>query len=283
MSPEPPVLLSPTHPRVKAVAALAQKKMREAEHTLLVEGRFPIEEAFRAGLTLTALYRLAGAPSESQPAIALGGKYPVFEVSEAAMRKMATTDSPPPCLATVQMPRLQTLDDVPRGEALLLVLDGVRDPGNAGTLIRSAVAFGARAILTTPGTVDGYSPKVIRASAGLVFRLPLMALGLSLEALADALLARGAQVLLTRGEAGKPDGDDADTTPQSYRQVAYAGETAIVLGNEGRGIGMMPAATTLPGVRWISIAMAEGVDSLNVGVCGSILLAEAAHQRAQAS
>ncbi|MBK8190255.1 MAG: RNA methyltransferase [Vampirovibrionales bacterium] len=272
----PAEILSPAHPRVKAVASLNQKKAREEQKTLLVEGRFPIEEAIRAGCRVTALYRLTESPLPE----ALAAGTSVFTVSEAAMRKMATTESPPPCLATVETPPTASLEALPVGDVLLLALDEIRDPGNAGTLIRSAAAFGVQALILTPRTVDCYSPKVIRASAGLAFRLPIH-LAPSLEALAATLAVRKASLLLTRGQDA-PNAMNEATPTAHYRDASYRGCVAIALGNEGRGIlqGEASDGALLSGAQWIRIPMAADVDSLNVAVCGSILMAEAAYQRA---
>lgn len=272
--PQPPDsegLLSPAHPRVKAVAALAQKKARDEAQLLLVEGRFPIEEALRAGLRPSALYTLERTPPPANwPASA-----PVFRASEAAMGKMATTDSPPPHLATFTAPARASLEtamgDRWGGAPLLLALDEIRDPGNIGALMRSAAAFGVDAVLATPRTAECLSPKVIRASAGLVFRLCVIPVEMSLPALLTTLSQRGVSIRLTRGA-----GSDGPP-PAHYREVSYRGACAIALGNEGRGLDADDESP--PGSVWTTIPMATGVDSLNVAMCGAILLAEAADQR----
>ncbi|WP_303674109.1 TrmH family RNA methyltransferase [Vampirovibrio chlorellavorus] len=246
---------------IKDTAALQQKKHRDAEGLLLVEGRHPIEEAHKAGLTLRHWFILADAPAESLPKESL--PKPPFEVNAQQMGKLATTASVPPCLAVYEAP--------PENKASLVlgdfvvVLDGVQDPGNVGTLIRSALAFGADALILTHDSADPYNPKVIRASAGLVFALPLVAL--SPNALLSQLQQQGHVIWATTGHGGA----------LPYRQADFRGRCALVLGNEGRGVS--DAFLNHPQAHRLIIPMQAAVESLNVGISGSIVLAEAAAQR----
>jgi TrmH family RNA methyltransferase len=244
---------------IQSVAALKQKKFREETGRLLVEARHPIEEAVRAGLTLRELFFLKDAPADSLPKVHL--PQPPMVTDEAAMARMASTSSPPPCLAVFDAP--QASQRV-RG-SLALVLDGLQDPGNLGTLIRSAVAFGFETVILTENSAEPYSPKVIRSSAGLVFALTVIET--SCAALADLLPPSGWKVFTTSGQP----------QAQSYREVDYAGPCAIVLGNEGRGVSA--AMTAMPSVQPITIPMAAGVESLNVAVSGSVIMAEVAAYR----
>ena len=158
---------TPSSQQVKDVAALKQRKFREESGVILVEGRHPIEEALRAGLSLRQLFILPEHPG-GYPAVA----FPVepFSVDEKSMARMATTDSPPPCLGVFERPEpLKKL-----AGSLILLLDGIQDPGNLGTLIRSAVAFGVDSVVLTDDGVEPYNPKVIRSTAGLVFAVPVL-------------------------------------------------------------------------------------------------------------
>lgn len=252
---------SPTNPLIKEVAALHQKKARQESGHLLVETRHPIEEALRAGLRPVHCFVREGQTLDfSLPAGA-----EAVQVSEKAMTKLSTTDSPPPCVAVFEAPKaIPAIQDV--SNAFLLVLDQIQDPGNLGTLIRSAVAFGVSHLVLTPGSADVYSPKVIRASAGLVFRLPVMDL---------STLSGGWHFHLATTHALGQE------TPRSYREVAYPSPIAIVLGNEGRGISEALIATLEPlgSLTPVMVPMPGDVESLNVGVSGSIILAEAAAKR----
>ena len=149
-----------------------------------------------------------------------------------------------------------TLDGVPDADrSTVLILDGVQDPGNVGTLIRSAAAFGCSIGAYLPGTVDPWNPKAVRASAGAVFRLPVVP-GQP-ETVADWLNERG-YLLLGADAAGRP-----------VDRLALSGRTALVVGNEGGGLsGFVRSRVD----SLVAVPMAEAVESLNVAVAAGILL-----------
>lgn len=254
---------SPSNPFIKEAATLHQRKHREAKGVVLVEGLHPLEEAARAGLSIYQLFLL----EEDLPRPTLPDTIQI-QVSERVMAKLATTDSPPPCVATVERPPVKTIGDIDAPAPLLMVLDQIQDPGNLGTLLRSARAFGVDAAVLTAGSVDPYNPKVIRGSAGLVFSLPIIQSPASLPELLDELAAASYKTYTT---SGRPD------QAASYRDVDYDGPCALVLGNEGAGL---PDDLAARGLQWITIPMAGEVESLNVAVSGSIILSEAAARRA---
>jgi TrmH family RNA methyltransferase len=241
---------------IQDVASLKQKKFREETGRILVEARHPIEEALAAGLTMQSLFFLEAAPADSLPK----GQMPVeaIEVDEATMARMASTNSPPPCLAVFERP----LSAKEVQGNLVLVLDSLQDPGNLGTLVRSAVAFGFETVILVGQSVEAYNPKVIRSSAGLIFAMAVI------ETQTDALLqhlpAPNWTILTTSGQSNA----------QSYKNVDYSGPCALVLGNEGQGVSSTIAS--LPSARAITIPMTSRVESLNVAVSGSVIMAEAA-------
>jgi RNA methyltransferase, TrmH family len=147
---------------------------------------------------------------------------------------------------------------------LVLVLSGVRDPGNAGTLIRSAVASGASAVVFCSGSVDPFNPKTVRSTAGLMFHLDLVT-GVTLSEVGEALRSRGFSMV----------GADATSTTRPD-EIDMSGPVALVLGNESWGI-EEPERAVLNEVA--GIPMPGPAESLNVGIAGSILLFEAVRQR----
>jgi TrmH family RNA methyltransferase len=254
---------SAQNPLIIKLASLKTKKGREAEGLILVEGPHPIEEAQAAGLELVHLFVRQGTP----PPCPLPPGLTPTTVTEHIMKKLASTDSPPPVIAAARPPSLSPESVLNLPVPLFLVLDGLQDPGNMGTLIRSAVAFGVSAVLLTPGTVDPMSPKVIRASAGLVFALPVVAWAEPTEKLLETLQTKNVSVY---GTSGHPE------QAQDFRSVPYQGATALLLGQEGGGL----RSETLGRVSTtITIPMHPRVESLNVGISGSIILAEADRQR----
>ena len=253
-------MTSPSLNLIKEVAALRQKKGRDESGLILVEGRHPIEEAIRAGLRIKYVFVMPTHPGHlpAEPYYA----HMAYTVDEKTMRRFCTTDSPPPCLAIFERP-------TPPGHfsgSLALVLDSIQDPGNLGTLIRSSIAFGVDGVILTGDMVEPYNPKVIRASAGLVFMLPVF--GVEHTALSGLLEAEDWKIYATTGHAGA----------LNYREADYTGRCAIVLGNEGRGVSdnLFPNRT----VQALTIPMAAAVESLNVAISGSVILAEASARRA---
>jgi TrmH family RNA methyltransferase len=147
---------------------------------------------------------------------------------------------------------------------LILVLDQVRDPGNAGTLVRCATAAGAGAVVFAKGSVDPYAPKTVRAAAGVTDRVDLVR-DADLDETLGELRARGFAVVGTDAEASTP-----------YDDVDYGGRVAFVVGNEAWGI-VEEHRSLLTEV--VSIPMPGDAESLNAGIAGAILLFEAVRQR----
>jgi len=163
-----------------------------------------------------------------------------------------------------------TRDGAFRGDsALVVVLVGVQDPGNAGTILRSAEAFDATGAITTRGTTDPWSPKALRASAGSALRLPLLR-GMRIPVLLAQLKLQQVKIVAASSRGGTDADADADLG------VALQEPAAIFIGNEGAGL---PVEIEQAADARISIPMAEAVESLNAGVAASLLLYEAARRR----
>jgi RNA methyltransferase, TrmH family len=158
-----------------------------------------------------------------------------------------------------------TMDAVLRGVPLILIAAGLQDPGNLGTLVRSAEAFGATGVLVTPGTVSAWNQKALRASVGSVFRMPVAVA--TVEEIAE-LKSRGVRLLATVGF------DDAETI--AAQEMDFSTACALMIGNEGSGLAaewmeMADARVTIP--------CPGPVESLNAAIAGSLLLYEASRQR----
>ena len=187
----------------------------------------------------------------------------VTRVSSQVMRSLTDTVTPQGVLAIVGLPDV-SLEDAAAGADLVLVLAEVRDPGNAGTLVRSAAAAGASLVVFTKGAVDPFAPKTVRGAAGAIFHVPIVS-GLELEEVAHTLKGRGLSFVGAAADDGRPL-DEVDLTAR----------VALVLGNEAWGIGKA-AESLLDDI--VSIPMPGDAESLNVGIAGSILLFEAVRQR----
>jgi len=230
------------NPRVQRLRRLlGRRSSRSEEGAFVVEGASLVAQAFAAGWTVEAQYVAPG----GSPA---PGDAPVFDLADGVIERVASTEAPQPLLAVVETRR----PVIPAGATLVVVADRLGDPGNAGTIIRSAEAAGADAVVLSPGSVDPYNPKVVRASAGSLFRVPVV--GAAIEDVAMRRL----------GTSGR-HGDD-------YTAVDLTEPVALVIGNEAHGL---PDDAPVDG--WLTIPAA--VESLNAAMAATVLLFEAARQR----
>ncbi len=181
------------------------------------------------------------------------------------LARVAGTVTPQPVIAVVGMPVFTMADVRAAHPRLVVVCVDVRDPGNAGTVVRSAWAAGVDALVCCEGTVDVWNPKAVRSSAGAVLHVPVVAAGPPAEVLSE-LGGWGLARLGTAVEGG------AD-----YATCDLTRPTALVLGNEAAGLELAELRPYLDGV--VSIPMAAGAESLNVGMVAAVLCFEAARQR----
>jgi len=154
--------------------------------------------------------------------------------------------------------------------ALVVVMAGAQDPGNVGTIARSAEAFGATGVVTTRGSADPWSPKALRASAGSGLRVPVLR-GMAIPVLLAQLRVAGVKIVAASSHAAAADAGGADDAVADLREAV-----AIFIGNEGAGL---PREIENVADARISIPMSAGVESLNAGVAASVVLYEAARQR----
>ncbi|HEY9855918.1 MAG TPA: RNA methyltransferase [Stenomitos sp.] len=253
------LLTSLQNPKLKALRSLHSKKGRKQagqfmlETTKLVQealqSRWPLEEVF-ATEEWIAKY---GAPSE----------VPVTLVAERLFSQLVTTETPEGVVAVARLPRETELPE-PTRTAFYVVADALQDPGNLGTIIRTADAVGASAVLVGPGTVDPYSPKVVRATMGSLFHLPVLVRPALYEDLRE-LKDRGVALYAT-----------ALRTERSLYDLDLAGPLAWLVGNEGAGL--TPEAVALA-TEAVSIPMPGQAESLNASVATSVCLYETLRQR----
>ncbi len=231
-----------------------------------IEGPNLVEEAVRAGLRFRAVF-FAENSGFSYPA----SRSSQFEncdmlmVPRAILSTALGTETPQPAAALVEAPvwtweNMHKQDGAP---ALVIVLAGLQDPGNLGTILRSAEAFGANGIVSLPGTVSPWNQKAMRASAGSVFRLPVIQA--SAEESFAQLKEAGIQLLTTAVRDAAP----ADA-------VDFTRPTALLIGNEGNGV---PDELARRADRRVTIPCPGPVESLNASVAAGVLLYEASRQR----
>jgi len=232
----------------------------------VVEGPRAIEAALDRGAVLEAVFfsTFADVAFASLRSRVEAAGITVVLLKEGVLEKLGTTVTPQPVLAVVAMPS-PLLRDL-NGNGLVLVGLALADPGNLGTLVRSAEASGAEGIVLSAGSVDAYNPKVVRASAGAIFGIPVVEGCSAVEAL-DALGKQGRRRLGADARAGT-----------AYDEVDFRGPTAVVLGNEARGI---PPELHQHLDGWVAVPMRGAAESLNVAMAATVLCFEAARQRAR--
>jgi TrmH family RNA methyltransferase len=249
-----PVITSRANARVKQLRAAFAGQARLSGGLIAIEGDHLVEEALRSGMALKTIFvtERRTVPSSIPKSIE------VLRLESAVFQSCVETQSPQG-IAALLVPPVSSVEEMFKATPLIVVACGLQDPGNLGTLIRSAEAFAATGILTTPGTVSPWNQRCIRASAGSVFRVPLAAA--TLETL-RVLKQRGVRFLAAMLEG--------DTT------VDFTAPAALLIGNEGAGLD--PEWLALADRR-ITIPMPGPVESLNAAVAASLLLYEAAKQR----
>ncbi|MGH7718621.1 MAG: TrmH family RNA methyltransferase [Gemmatimonadaceae bacterium] len=238
---------------------LQRRKARERHGLFVAEGVRAVEELLHSPLRIEHVLvspSVNATPRGSALREQLAARaVPISHVSDAELASAADTESPQGALAVAAIPR-QSLDELPVGEHfLLLILDAVQDPGNVGTLLRTAAAFGAAATLALPGTVDLWNAKVVRSAMGALFRRP--ALHTTWPEL-DVFL---------RGHAVALWGAAADGEP--HHTVRAPERLALVVGNEAGGLTEESRSRIQ---RRVSIPIEPDVESLNVAVAAGILL-----------
>lgn len=245
------------------VRDLQRRKARGRRGLAVIEGVRLVEEALSAGLefkgALVAPELARTTRGQSLATELASHAVPVEEVGSRAFSDLAGTDTPQGVLAIVQ-PRVWALTDIPGGA--LLVIDGVQDPGNVGTLIRTAHALGAAASLLLRGSADPLNPKALRAAMGATFRHPVV----QLDDAPFITWARERGLMLWAAAA------DGVPLPRALDNQASNKELiAVIVGNEGAGI--RPQLNAIAAQR-VAIPIAHGAESLNVAVAAGILLYE---------
>jgi TrmH family RNA methyltransferase len=258
---------NPRSPRVRAVAKLAKRDARSETGLFLLEGPQAVTEAlaFRPEL----LVELFGTPTalERHPEIArhaAAAGLAVEFVDEHVIEAMADTVTPQGIVAVCRQFPTSLKDILSAGPRLIAILEEVRDPGNAGTIIRAADAAGADAVVFTGRSVDLYNPKVVRATTGSLFHLPV-AIGTELETVVERTKAEGLQVIAA-------DIKGADLLA-ARKAGALAAPTAWLFGNEARGLSDDHYALA----DWvITVPIYGHAESMNLATAASVCLYESA-------
>ena len=253
-------LTAVNNPQVKAAAELKQKKYRQQRGLFLAEGLRTVEEAV-ASRQVESIFYTAIEDDRTRTVLEAAAEQQVklYCVSDAVLKKIADTETPQGIITVCKMQQVQLEQLLAKGK-LLLVLDRVGDPGNVGTMLRTADAAGIGGMLLLKGSVDAYAPKTVRSSMGSLFHVPVVA-GISEADFIKEAHNAGYELLVTC-----LDGAD------NLYQADLHGRLAFVMGNEANGVsdGLLAAAD-----KRVYIPMAGRAESLNVAMAAGIVMFEA--------
>jgi RNA methyltransferase, TrmH family len=243
-----------------------------------IEGLRILEEAIRSGLRFSAVFFRESAQDRAERLLPqIGAQVDTLLLPDKLFDSLVPSESPQGVAALVRLKEFSP-DDVLETERLqvgpIVVLAGLQDPGNLGTILRSSEAFGSAGVILGEGTVSPFNSKVVRASAGSVFRLPIVhgqghgnrkSATAKLDEISEKLRKHGVRLIATSSHKGTP-----------LDQADLKGAVAIFFGNEGSGL---PREVIAKMDESVAIPHAAQVESLNAGVAASIVLYEAARQR----
>jgi TrmH family RNA methyltransferase len=254
------ILLSDKNPLLKQVRRAVHKGSLTDDGFSIAEGFHLLEEALKSQAEIGTVIVSQSVKGAIQSHVK-GLKLRVVIVRDADFPSLASTETPQGVISLIRPPAW-TLDQLLRGRALVAVIDGIQDPGNAGAILRAAEAFGATGAAFLKGSVSPYNPKCMRASAGSVFRLPIAA------ALDESLLLAALEKKRSVLYAAMPRAD------LLVSAANFKNSCAIVIGSEGRGVSQQLAEQAIA----LRIPT-TGVESLNAAVAAGILFYEARRQR----
>jgi RNA methyltransferase, TrmH family len=241
-----------TNPRIQRLRRLlGRRSARADEGAFVVEGPVLVAEASRAGWAVEAQFV---APDATPVELA---DVPVHRLAAGVLERLGSTETPQPVLAIVAR-RTTTLAELARDATFVVVCAGVGDPGNLGTILRSAEAAGADGVVLTNGTVDPFNPKVVRAAAGALFHVPVV-VGVAPGEL---------------GELGLVLVGSSSHEGVAYTASDLTAPVALVVGNEAHGIG-----PEIPIDTWITVPHRGRSESLNVAMAATVLCFELVRQR----
>jgi RNA methyltransferase, TrmH family len=254
---------------VKELRLAFSRAERTEDGNCAIEGVRIVEEAIRSGLRFRAVFFKESAQNLAERLLPqIGANVDTLLLPDKLFDDSVPTETPQGVAALVRLKEFSLADVLERLQVgPIIVLAGLQDPGNLGTILRSAEAFGSAGVVLGEGTVSPFNSKVIRASAGSVFRLPVIVGKTSggLEEISAKLRAQSVRLIATSSHKGTP-----------IDQTNLMGASAVFVGSEGTGL---PRAVLAQADELIAIPHTSQVESLNAGVASSIVLYEAARQR----
>ncbi|MEI6132637.1 MAG: RNA methyltransferase [Bacillota bacterium] len=256
------VINSQENSNLKQIRLLSAKKHRETTGLFVIEGIRAVRDAFEAGAEFEKVF-VSGKVFDSG---SLGDKFTLtfeesdklFLLRDELFSKVTETETPQGVIAIVRQPKYNFLDIVEKSNKII-ILEGIQDPGNLGTIIRTADAAGIDLVILLEGCVDIFNPKVVRSTMASIFNVPVVRLVNSQECFSE-LKKEGYYVVVTSGDANK-----------SYRECVWSDKVAIVFGNEANGVSKEAFECAQESIK---IDMPGKAESLNVAVAAGIIIFE---------
>lgn len=244
------IITSKDNKLIKLAVKLKEKKYRDKENLFIIEGEKLLNDAIKSNVKIKYIFSTKDLEEDNY-----------YSIDNNLMSYICNTESPSPVFAIAE--KINYTQNNISDNNIILIIDKVRDPGNLGTIIRSAEAFGVNIILLTKETVDIYNPKVIRSTMGSLFRMPILYIE-NLDILME-LNNNNFSIFLTTPYSSK-----------NYYDIDYKNKKiALVIGNEGQGLNLQ----SLKNYQSITIPMNGNIESLNTSIATSIILSEISKQR----
>lgn len=289
------VIIDGYNVQVKHLRSLKIKKKRDSTGQLLVEGHRPIIDAIQRGIKpkqVVYSYRAMTAPlgAKLSDALFCGGGIDVEEATDSVVDSVSDTVNCQGVVAAFDKPSSSSLESFlesvaltsSKASRLILFLDGISDPGNLGTLIRSAYGFGIDGAMLVGDCCDPWAPKVVRASMGLCLSLPIIQLNWSeVENSISQDLLKHSQIIVADSASSSKESSEEGNQRHSilrYDTVDYTKDSIIIIGSEAHGVSSNVSKVFQESTR-VSIPMVRDLESFNAAIAGSILISEAARQR----
>lgn len=260
------IITSSSNKLIKEIKMLQKRKERWSKKCFFIEGTRAVEQCIKsdAGIKHIVYSReLLGDEMDKVLSLIDEVSYETYEISDKLFKEISDTDNPQGILAVVNFDEF-TLDDILKENNFIIVLDRVQDPGNLGTIIRTADAFGANGIIVTNGCVDVYNPKTIRSTMGSIFQIPIVHMGETKEAL-ESLKQENISIISS----------SLNTDKYSY-DIDFKTSCAIVIGNEAKGISEEVLSLS---DQLVKIPMVGEAESLNAAIASGVLMYEVLRQR----
>lgn len=263
------MITSSSNTIIKEIKSLHRKKDRWAKNSFFVEGVRGVEDCIKSGIRVEYLVysdMLLSTNGGQQLLEEISYKdYKIYYISDKLFKEVSDTEKPQGILAVVKLHLKDIKEALLEKNNFLVLLDRIQDPGNLGTIIRTADAFGANGVIVTEGCVDVFNPKTIRSTMGSIFHVPIIYYGCIKEAIRD-LKAYNIKIITTSLAAKK----------YSY-EIDFNTSFSLVIGNEASGVSeeVIEASDSL-----IKIPMTGQAESLNAAIASSVIMYEALRQKA---